>query len=114
VKPDFRVYFDKKRRWIDVYVEDVSQKTFQARGGGRWGYFLANWEKKRDVDFGEIHFVKSALRLDTVVHEVFHAVIEYAWLNGEAITRKNEETYACLQHELFGKIEKKLKRMKLI
>lgn len=114
MKPDFKVYFNKRKRWIDVYVEDVSQKTFNANGGGRWGYFLSTWNKRTDGSFGEIHFVKSALRLDTVVHEVFHAVIECAWMNGEVVTRKNEEAYACLQHELFGKIEKGLKRMKLI
>lgn len=114
MKHDFKIYFRNKKQWIEVYLEDVSPKTFKKHGGGRWGYFLPTWEHEKDGIFGEIHFVKSSIRLDTVAHEVFHAVNEWAWSNGEVVTRKNEEFYAKLDDEIFRKIELKLKKLGLI
>ena len=111
---DFKVYFNNRKQWIDVYIEDVSPETFNAKGGGRWGYFIATWDNPTSGVFGEIHLVKSKLRLDTVAHEVFHAVVERAWANGVVIVRRNEETYAKLCDKLFRGIETKLKKLGLI
>lgn len=111
MKRDFKVAFNKGRQWINIYLESVSPKTFEKKGGGRWGYFLATWKNPNSGEFGEIHFVKSNISLVTVSHEVFHAVAEHAWISGESINRRNEEFYACMTDEIFGKIEKGLKRI---
>ena len=101
--PDFQIYFNKKRQWANVYLWDVHPSTFEGWGGGRWGYFIAKWENSKQGLFGEIHFVKSRVRHDSVVHELFHLLVEWMWSNGFTITRKNEEAMATFMDELTRK-----------
>jgi len=110
MSPSFTVYFNDEKQWIDVYLEDVSQEQFRENGGGDWGYFLATWEHPEHGEFGVLHFVKSILSNETIVHEVFHAVVELARSRGETINEDNEEDYACVAHELFGKIQRELRK----
>jgi len=99
----FLIYFNKKRQWIDVTVWDVHPETFNNWGGGRWAYFEPTRESPRNGLFGELHFVKSGIREDTVVHEMFHVLCEIIWSGRDAITKNNEEKYATILDELVRK-----------
>lgn len=89
--PDFKIYFNKKRQWIDVYLWDVHPNTFANWKGGRWGFFLAEWGNPKQGYFGSVHLVKSRIRPSLVVHELEHVRVEWMWSNGITITRQNEE-----------------------
>src|SRR3972149_505274 len=97
---DFRVYFNYRSQWAEVYLHDVHPTTFSRRKGGRWAYFAANCENHRKGKFGELHFVRSRVRFDVIVHELDHLRTEWMWARGETITRKNEERMALLLDEL--------------
>lgn len=101
--PDFKIFFNKNRQWINVYLENVHPKTFANRGGGHWGFFQATWENPRYGLFGELHFVKSRIREDVVSHELLHVLIEWMWSNGFTITRQNEERMCEFMDELVRK-----------
>ena len=73
----FKVYFNRRAQWLDVYLWDVHPNTFYGWAETRWGYFLATWENPYAGLFGELHFVKSRARVDTVVHEILHAWMEW-------------------------------------
>lgn len=109
---DFVLYLKSKRQWIEVYLWGVHPTTFARWDAGRWGYFLATWEKPRIGKFGELHFVENRLRHDTVVHELFHVLVETMWSNGETITRRNEEKYAKILDELDRKFLRELKKIR--
>ena len=100
--PDFIVFFNKKRQWLNIYIHDVHPITFSNWGGGRWAYFVAKWENPKSGLFGEIHFVKRGIRESTVVHELDHARTEWMYANGFTITRQNEEKMATLLDSLVG------------
>jgi hypothetical protein len=78
---DFRVYFNNHRQWLTITLHDVSPDTFNRWGNGRWGVFTATWQNPKQGEFGTVEFVQSRLRFDTISHEVFHAVWEWAWAN---------------------------------
>lgn len=102
--------FNRKIQWVDVYLHDVHPDTFQKRKGGRWGYYI-NWtERSKQGKFGELHFVKSRLRFDTIVHEIEHMRIDWIWSRGDTITRKNEERYTTLLDELVRKFIRELRK----
>lgn len=93
----FRVYFDKRRAWIGVYLDDVHPSTFDRHGGGRWGYFVSGGSEGQ---FGDVHLVASRVRPDVVVHELFHAVAAYMLGRWCLLTPKTEERWASLLDEL--------------
>ena len=110
----FRVFFNRKRQFFDVYLHDVSPNTFNRKGGGRWGYFVATWEHPRRGKFGEIHLVKSRVRPDTVSHELDHLRCEWMFKRWIILTPKNEEQWCKFGDELtrnfwreYGKYNKK-------
>ena len=107
-KPDFKVLFNNNRQWLNIFVHDVHPTTFSRWKAGRWGYFLATYEKHRVGEFGEVHFVKKRLRYDTIAHETFHVYTEWMWANGMTLNRKNEEAGARFQDEIVRKIIKGL------
>lgn len=102
----FRIYFNRRKQWLEIYVEDVSPETFKLKGGGRWGYFLPKWEKSRKGFFGEVHLVRSRIRPDLVVHEMFHVVCEWLRARYVNLTARNEEDMAELLDELVRKFYK--------
>lgn len=114
--PDFRVYFSNKRQWLNVYMHDVHPTTFYNWGAGRWAFFIAKWENPKIGLFGEVHFVKSRIREDTVAHELDHARTEYMYANGFTITRQNEERMAIFLDNLVGgfyrQYNKRIKKVK--
>lgn len=100
---EFIITFNGKKQWISVKVWDVNPQTFSNWGGGRWAYFQSGWENPRAGFFGELHLVKSGIREDTIVHEMFHVLCEILWSRRDAITGRNEERYAALLDELVRK-----------
>lgn len=106
----FKVFFNKKRQWLEVTLWDVHPVTFKRWGGGRWGYFLPDWEFPDKGKLGELHFVKSRLRFDLIVHEVFHALAEWIHANRTAVTSKNEEKLALMMDEICRRLVRELKK----
>lgn len=104
----FRFHFGRKKTVVEVYLWSVHPNTFERWDNGRWGYF--DISEKESV-FGELHFVKSRLRLDTIVHEIEHARVEWMWQNGHTITRKNEEKMTSLLDEMVRKFLRELRKI---
>jgi hypothetical protein len=107
----FKVFFNKKRQFLEVELWDVHPTTFYRWKAGRWGYFEATWDNPKSGKFGELHFVLGNLRFDTVSHEVFHVIVEYLHANRDNITTKNEEKYADLTDELNRKIVREVRKL---
>lgn len=108
---DFKIYFNKKRQWVDVTLWEVHPSTFYRWKGGRWGYFLAAWDNPKDGKFGELHFVRSRLRMDTITHEVFHLLSEWMFANRDPLTPRNEERYAAWMDELTRKFIRETEKL---
>ncbi len=96
MEANFRVYFNRRRQWLEVTLWDVHPTTFANWGAGRWGYFQAAWEHPKHGKFGEIHLVRSRVREDLIVHEMFHALCEWMYANRTTITNQTEERMAEL------------------
>lgn len=92
--PAFRFWFNRRKQWCDVYLDDVTPETFDRRKGGRWGWFRASWENPRLGLFGEIHFVASRIREDVIVHELDHLRAEWMFAKGRKYSRYTEERWA--------------------
>ena len=103
---DFRVYFNKHEQFFDVFLHDVTPITFQRRKGGRWGYFIRNGKYKRRGKFGEIHLVKSRVRVDGVAHELDHLRMAWYFCKWIVITPNNEERFCTFGDELTRKFWK--------
>jgi hypothetical protein len=89
----FRVYFSRRRWYLAVYLEPVTPATFQRRGGGRWGWYLATDGRARKGQFGEIHLVESRVREDVVAHELAHVLFD--WLGGRPVLTDRFEERVC-------------------
>lgn len=98
---DFRVFFSKKRQFLDVYLYEVHPNTFAKWDAGYWAYFIATWENPKQGKFGELHIVRSRIREDTVVHEIAHVVWEWMFANNIKFIRSNEEKFATKMDEIF-------------
>lgn len=105
-KPTFSFKFDRNRQIINVYLWDVHPNTFKSWKMGRWGCF-----DSRDNILGDLHFVKSRVREDLVVHELFHALTEWMWRTGITVTRKNEEKIAETLDEMVRKFYRQYKKL---
>lgn len=93
----FRVWFNRRKQWIDVYLDDVHPTTFDRRGGGRWGYYVPAVDRNMRLGhLGDVHLVASRVRVDVVAHENMHVVVDRLG----AITSRNEERAARLMDEL--------------
>lgn len=107
---DFRIYFNKKRQWIDVKIWDVHPITFKSWGGGRWAYFDPTWwnddNTSKSGKFGELHCVKSGIREDTVAHELEHVLLGWCFANWVIPTPRNEEKLCTIMDELTRKFWK--------
>lgn len=108
--PSFRVYFNRKRQYINVYLYDVHPTTFANWKFGRWGMFDPKWTNPKDGYFGDIHLVESRVRDDLIVHELAHAWIEWIWANRTAVTSRNEETMVAMLDELVRKFGREYRK----
>lgn len=93
LRPDFIFSFNKKRQWTKVFLWDVHPNTFERWDAGRWGYFQAEYFHPSVGLFGELHFVKSRLRIDTIYHELDHMRTEWIYANRLAWSTYTEEKF---------------------
>jgi len=100
MESSFTVYFRKRRQWFNVYLHETSPETFNRNGGGRWGYFVPRWEHSKRGWFGDIHLVKSRVRVDLVAHELDHLRFEWIFGNEIMLSRRNEEWWCKFGDEL--------------
>lgn len=98
--PSFSVKFRRNRNFFDVYLHDVSPSTFQRKGGGLWGYYQPHGKRTKFGLFGEIHLVRSRVRVDVVAHEIDHLRCDWIFSNGIQLSRYNEEWYCKFGDEL--------------
>ena len=108
VNPDFKVYFNKKRQWAEVFLWSVHPNTFQNWQSGRWGYWIAEYTNPLWGKFGSLHFVKSRLRTDTISHEIDHMRAEWVWINRNAWTGKNEEKLIEFKDDVYWRFLREL------
>ena len=97
---NFRVFFNRRKQFFEVYLHDVHPNTFKRKGGGRWGYFVKTWEHPRRGRFGEIHLVKNRIRPDIVAHELDHLRCEWMFSKWIIVTPKNEEWFCTFGDSL--------------
>ncbi len=100
IEPTFRVFFNSKKQWVDVYLHDVHPTTFANWNMGRWGCFNKDYDNPRAGYFGDVHMVESRVREDLVVHELDHVRWEWMWANRIMVSNRNEETLTALLDEL--------------
>jgi hypothetical protein len=96
----FRVFFNRKKQFFDVFIWNVHPNTFHTWKAGRWGYYLDNIEHPRRGKFGEIHLVKSRIRPDLVSHELDHLRMKWYFVKWIIITPNNEEKFCIFGDEL--------------
>lgn len=107
---DFAFSFNHHRQFVEVYLWDVHPNTFAKWRGGRWGYWHPIRDHDRKGKFGELHFVKGRLRMDTIVHELDHIRTDWMWCRGFTITRINEERMAKFIDELTRRFLRELRK----
>ncbi len=100
VEEAFRVYFNRRRQYVSVFLHEVSPQTFHRRGGGRWGYYIAAEVRGRVGKFGELHFVLDRVRPDVVAHELLHLLADRMRARGMVWCERNEERVALMFDEL--------------
>lgn len=110
---DFKIYFNKRRQWLDVTLWDVHPTTFARWGSGRWAYFLATWDNPKQGEFGELHMVKSGIRVDTLVHEIIHVLAEWTLANRDPLCPRNEERLATMCDEITRRFVRELRKSKI-
>src|SRR5512143_207951 len=96
----FRVYFNRRRQFVSVFLHEVSPQTFHRRGGGRWGYYLPAEERGRRGKFGELHLVSDRVRPDVVAHELTHLLADRMRARGMTWCERTEEKSAEMMDEL--------------
>lgn len=100
MEANFRVYFRKKRQFFDVYLHDTTPETFNRKGGGRWGYYVSRWNNPKSGLFGEVHIVKSRVRVDVASHELDHLRMDWIFSNRVVLSTYNEERFCKFGDEL--------------
>ena len=111
MNPDFYLFFNKKRQWASVHLWDVHQNTFANWDSGRWGYWEATWSNPRSGLFGEFHFLKGRLRIDTISHELDHLRQEWIWANRLSWTGGSEEALIEMKDKLLGSFLRELAKV---
>lgn len=96
-EPAFKLFWNRRKQWVAVYLWDVHPDTFESWDAGRWAYYLANsYRCKTTGLFGDLHFVASRVRADVVAHELIHLLCDYLRNKDTAINVYNEERIAGL------------------
>lgn len=97
----FRLFFNRRRNWVCVYLHDVTPETFDRRGGGRWAYFVPPVEADGPGGLtGELHFVADRVRSDVVAHELIHTIAAWMRQRKMELNARNEERIATIMDEL--------------
>lgn len=108
----FRVYFNRRRQWLDVHLYNVSPRVFCNYAGTYYAYYQPETERAaRRGLFGSLHFVSERMTPDTVVHELFHVLADWLRAKGMGITVYNEERLAFFFDELFRNFMREYKKV---
>jgi hypothetical protein len=108
---DFQLFFNNKRQWVNVHFWDVHPSTFKAWGGGRWGYYIGEDERKKIGLFGHLHFVKSRVREDVFDHEKMHLLGDILRDKNKTWSVNNEERICSLSDFLTRQFWRKWKKI---
>jgi len=94
----FRVYFNYRKQWFDVYISDNSRR-FMLREKCYAYYQPYRQRKKRKGLFGEVHFSRVGSGL--VAHELLHLLIDWIKVGkGKVIRDSNEEDIVSMYGEM--------------
>ena len=96
---------------MDVFLHEVTPETFNRRGGGRWGYYLACDSRGRRGKFGELHIVRRRVREDVVAHELFHLLADWLQFRKVELNDRNEEKIAVWMDELTRSFWREYKKL---
>ena len=97
MKRTFRVYFNKRRQWFDVFIADNSRQ-FMIREKCYAYYQQSRPRRSRKGLFGEVHFSRTGSGL--VAHELLHLLIDWLRVRNVTITVKNEEKIVLMFGEM--------------
>lgn len=93
----FRVYFNGRKQWFDVYIADNARKFMHANKC--YAYYQGNRHRKaRRGLFGEVHFSRSGAGL--VSHELLHLLIDWLRAGRMKINNRNEERVVLMFGEM--------------
>jgi hypothetical protein len=97
-KPAFRVYFNKRRQWFDVYIADKPRKFIHANKA--WAYYMPHRTRKhRKGLFGTVHFSRVGSGL--VAHELAHLLFDWIKTSrSKTVTDRNEENVVTMFGEM--------------
>lgn len=101
-KRTFKVPFNGRTQYFEVYVYDVHPKTFVRWADTNWAFYWVSRERNdKEGYFGELHLIESRTTIDTVAHELQHLWIDWCKSrNIEIANSKKEEDICFLSDEL--------------
>lgn len=102
MKPAFRVYFNERKQWVDVYVADSPAKFINKNDCH--AYYLPNTERKayRGL-FGFIHLSMmddSPSGVELMAHEIEHLMADWRKSRRIIPSDRNEERLATLRGQI--------------
>lgn len=113
MKPDFRVYFNQGKQFLNVYVAD-SPRAFRRKHDCHAMYVASHPRKKRAGLFGSIYL--SELNYSPMAHELFdheltHMLFDWLLCRGMRLTVRNEERIATMIGEVSRRFWRKYERI---
>lgn len=94
-----------------MFLWDVHQTTFHSWGGGNWAYYENSPTRNHKGHFGDMHFVKSRVRVDVFDHEKMHLVGDILRSKNRVWTVYNEEWIAVLSDGLTRRFWREYKKL---
>jgi hypothetical protein len=112
-KPDFRVYFNDDKQWVNIYVAH-DPAHFKRKNQCHAYYIAAEERKQRQGLFGYIYLSElnfSPMAHELVAHEVQHLIFDWVLTRkGMTINEKNEERIATMTGEITRRLWRKFER----
>ena len=112
-KPDFRVYFNDDKQWVNIYVAH-DPAHFKRKNQCHAYYIAAEERKQRQGLFGYIYLSElnfSPMAHELVAHEVQHLIFDWVLTRkGGNINEKNEERIATMTGEITRRLWRKFER----
>lgn len=112
-KPDFRVYFNDDKQWVNIYVAH-DPAHFKRKNECHAYYIAAEERKQRQGLFGYIYLSElnfSPMAHELVAHEVQHLIFDWVLTRkGGNINEKNEERIATMTGEITRRLWRKFER----
>lgn len=112
-KPDFRVYFNNNKQWVNIYVAH-DPAWFKRKNKCHAYYIAAEERKQRQGLFGYIYLSElnfSPMAHELVAHEIQHLIFDWVLTRkGGNINEKNEERIATMTGEITRRLWRKFER----